>query len=218
MKKRLAAGIVVFCGMPAFAHRLDEYLQATIISVEKTRLEAELTLTPGVAVFPAVISWIDTDGNGAITEPEQRAYAVRVLRDLSLGIDGHPLAPRLLSITFPPVDDLKEGRGEIKLTFAAGLPAGGRNRKILLQNHHMMQIAAYQVNCLVPRDHHIRIDSQNRNYSQSSYELDYEQTDVAATSSVESWSGRIAWLSPLAILLFLRFTRLRRSSREGLRL
>ena len=83
------------------AHRLDEYLQGTLISVEQNRVTLQLTLTPGVAVFPFLIAGIDTDRNGAISEAEQRAYAGRVLRDLSLLSEGRELRPRLLTMRFP---------------------------------------------------------------------------------------------------------------------
>ena len=49
MRTVLVAAISVLIALPASAHRLDEYLQGTIISVEKNRLHAEMTLTPGVA-------------------------------------------------------------------------------------------------------------------------------------------------------------------------
>ena len=46
------AGVLLLSyGAPASAHRLDEYLQATTIALEKNRVHAELRLTPGVAVF-----------------------------------------------------------------------------------------------------------------------------------------------------------------------
>jgi len=137
-----------------------------------------MTLTPGVAVFRLLISDIDTDANGAISEAEQRAYASRVLRDLSIAIDGHPLTPRLLAMRFPTLEEMKEGRGEIQLDFGADLPRGGRHRKLTIENRHQRRIAAYQVNCLVPRDPRIRIAAQNRNFSQSLYELEYVQTGV----------------------------------------
>ena len=56
MKARLTLVVVVFCWLatPAFAHRLDEYLQATTIAVEKDRLVLQLRLTPGVAVAAQV--------------------------------------------------------------------------------------------------------------------------------------------------------------------
>jgi hypothetical protein len=196
MTTRLTAAILILAGTPAFAHRLDEYLQGTIVSIEKNRLQAEMTLTPGVAVSPRLIASIDTDSNGAISEVEQRAYARSVLRDLSLTVDGYHLTLQLLSIRFPALDEMQDGRGEIKLEFQADLPHGGRNRKLILENRHQSGIAAYQVNCTVPRDPDIYIATQTRNYSQSSYELEYVQANVSPESaSVE--------LSPVAVVMFI---------------
>lgn len=199
MTIRIAVAIGVLAGLPLSAHRLDEYLQSTIISVEKGRLEAEVTLTPGVIVFPLLIVDIDADSSGSISEAEQRAYAGRVLKDLSLAIDGHRLSPKLVAMRFPAVDEMKEGRGEIQLDFTAGLPSGGRHRKLVLENQHQRRIAAYQVNCLVPRDPRIRIVAQNRNYTQSLYELEFEETDVHG----ELLSTGV-WLSSIALLLLAR--------------
>src|SRR5262249_50613777 len=155
------------------AHRLDEYLQGALISVEKSRLEAQIVLTPGVAVLPAVLAGIDTDGDGVISETEQRAYAAHVLRDLSFTMDGHPLTSQLLSVKFPAIQEIRDGLGEIQIRLTARLPRGGPNRRLIFKNDHQSRIAAYQVNCLVPRDPDIRIVAQNRNYSQSHYQLDY---------------------------------------------
>jgi hypothetical protein len=175
--------------------------------VEKDRIQAQMTLTPGVAVFPILLADIDSDANGVISDTEQRAYAGRILRDLSLTIDGYRLTPHLLSIRFPTLDEMREGRGEIQLEFDAVLPSGGRDRIVTLENHHQSRIAAYQVNCLVPGDPDIRITAQNRNYSQSRYELEYVRTDVRAQPLLLAlWSGRLGWLSPLALLLFTRLT------------
>ena len=139
-------------GPAAFAHRLDEYLEATTISVERDRVHAQIRLTPGVAVFPAALRSIDTDADRVISQPERRAYAAEVLRDLSFMIDGSPLRPRLISMTFPKVEEMKEGRGEIQLEFYADLPRGGPNRRLVYENRDQSRISAYLVNCLVPRD------------------------------------------------------------------
>ena len=81
MKAKLCAAILAVAAVtPALAHRLDEYLQGTILSIGKTQVQGQMTLTPGVAVFPFLIADIDSDGDGAISETEQRAYAERVLR------------------------------------------------------------------------------------------------------------------------------------------
>jgi hypothetical protein len=178
--KRSAIALLLLSTTLAPAHRLDEYLQGTILSVARDRLDAEITLTPGVAVFPALIAAIDRDGDGVISQAEQHAYAEWVLRDLSLSIDGRTLQPHLKSAEFPAIGEMKEGRGEIRIEIRADLPHGGARRKLVFENHHQSKIAAYQVNVLVPRDPDIRIVSQNRNYSQSFYELDFVQAGVAS--------------------------------------
>jgi hypothetical protein len=205
MKRGLtAAAMVLLVGSPALAHRLDEYLQGTLISVEKHRVDAEITLTPGVTVFPLLIAAMDRDADGVISEAEQRAYAEQILRDLSISIDGVALKPRLISRTFPVIDEMKEGRGEIRVEFNAELPRGSRDRILIFENGHQSKIAAYQVNCLVPRDPEIRIRAQNRNYSQSFYELDFTDTSSAPVSL----AGLTGAEKPLAILALMLSVRL----------
>ena len=204
MKLPLAA-LLILTAMPVRAHRLDEYLQATLLSVEKSRLEAQMTLTPGVAVFPQLIALIDTNADGVISEQEQRSYAGLVLQDISLGIDGHRLTPHLIATRFPTMDEMKEGRGEIHLDFDAELPRAGHNRKLTFENHHQSRIAAYQVNCLVPRDKNIRIVAQERDYWQSLYRLDYVQTDSGFDlRPVALWSGGFGWLGMIWLSMFKR--------------
>ncbi len=215
MRPGLTATLLLMAGAAtAPAHRLDEYLQGTLLSVERNRMEAEMTLTPGVAVFPFIIPVIDTNADGVISEAEQRAYASRVLRDLSLTIDGHRLTPRLLSLRFPAAEEMKEGRGEIRLGFDADLPSGGRDRKITLENAHLSRISAYQVNCLIPRDPEIRVSAQIRNYTQSQYRLDYVDTAVpSGPVSVGLWQGLFWWAIPAA--LFARLLVLWRGASPG---
>jgi hypothetical protein len=197
-----AAAILVLAGTPALAHRLDEYLQGTIISVEKNRVDFQMTLTPGVAVFPVLIAEIDLNADGVISRIEQRAYAGRILNDLTMSIDGHRLMPRLLSAEFPAVEEMKAGRGEIRIEFDSDLPFGGPNRKLTFENHHQSRIAAYQVNCLVSRDPEIQILSQNRNYSQSLYELEFVQGSVRSDGPrLPEVSGSGKQLGALALLL-----------------
>jgi hypothetical protein len=183
-RKTSAVALLLLTAISASAHRLDEYLQGTILSIAKDELDAEITLTPGVAVFPVVITDVDRDADGVISEAEQHAYAERVLRDLSLIIDGHTLQPHLTSFEFPAIGDMKEGRGEIRINFRADLPRGGASRRLIFENHHQRNFAAYQVNVLVPRDPDIRILGQNRNYSQSFYELNFAQSGADSGSPV----------------------------------
>jgi hypothetical protein len=204
MRLITASALLIIAGAPSWAHRLDEYLQGTLISIEKNRVQAQITMTPGVAVYPILLAVIDTDHDGAISETEKRAYAGRVLRDLSLSIDGRLLTPRLLTAQVPAMDDIKEGRGEIRIEFESDLPGGGPSRKLVLQNRHQSRIAAYQVNCLVPSDSDIKIVAQKRNYTQSFYELDYAQAGVLSSALFHWPSGLAAATSAIALLLIAR--------------
>ncbi len=175
MMRPLAAilAALLLLGGPAAAHRLDEYLQATLIAVGKDHIRASLRLAPGIAVFPTVLRTIDTDSDGALSEAEQRVYARRVLSDLSLSVDGQPLMLGLVSVAFPSLDEMKEGLGEIRIELAADLPPGGAERRLIFENHHQSGISAYLVNCLTPQDPGVRIGAQKRNETQSSLRLDY---------------------------------------------
>ena len=187
------------------AHRLDEYLEATLVSVNSDRMSAEMRLVPGVAVLPVVLAAIDTNGDGRISDEEQNAYSRHVMRDLAFTIDGHRLRLTLESASFPNTEDLRTGLGEITLKFAADLPQNGSHRRLVFENRHQPRIGAYLVNCLVPSDPRIRIEAQKRNYSQSSYELDYE---LAGTAAERLRPGGL--LGGLALLLSARLILVRR--------
>jgi len=201
--RRLSLPLLVLCAWPASvppacAHRLDEYLQAAILSVGKDRIEVSMRLVPGVAVSSKVLAGIDTNADGVISDTERRAYAERVLKDLSLSVDGHVLRPQLLSVDFPTIEEMREGLGEIKIEVAADLAPGSSTRKIVFENHHQRPISAYLVNCLVPRDPDIQIVAQSRNANQSFYALEYTQVGGQSSALIARWWAQLrAWLGNL---------------------
>jgi hypothetical protein len=204
MKAGLIATILVFLllAQRTSAHRLDEYLQATMIDIGKSRIVLEIRLTPGVDVLSKVMAKIDTNGDRLISEAEQRAYADQVLHDLSLSIDGKQLQLRLTSLTFPKIEQMKEGLGEIVFDYEAPVPAGSEHRKILFENHHQSAISVYLANCLFPKDPDIRITAQNRNYEQTVYRVDYTQASAPATAMASSSGSSVRkWLIADAIIL-----------------
>jgi len=191
-------------GAPASAHRLDEYLQATTISVEEGRIRAQLRLTPGVAVFPRVRALLDTNADGVLSAGEQRTYAEAVLRDVSITLDGERLRPTLVSWKYAPRAEMKEGRGEIQLDFNVEAKRSQRNHRLSFENHHQSQIAVYLVNCLVPSTPNLQVTGQQRNYQQSVYQLDYmDLASAASPSGSAPHSGRHAWLAAAGLLLLL---------------
>ena len=179
----VAAIVLLWWVAAAHAHRLDEYLQATTIAVEKDQAVLELRLTPGVAVAPQILASLAADTKGVISEESQRSYAEQVRRDLSLAIDGRPAPLRLRSFSFPAADEMKESIGTILLTFGSDMPPGNAaTRRLTFENRHQKAIAVYLVNCLVPRDPGIRIAAQDRNVDQSRYQLDFTVANAPALS------------------------------------
>jgi hypothetical protein len=171
----------------ASAHRLDEYLQATLLSVEKDHVDVSMRLILGVAVSSAVIAGIDSNGDGVRSPQDQWDYAQRILSELTLSIDGRKLDPRLKSADYPQIQEMRDGLGEIHLEYTAALPDGGLNRKLILENHNQRQRAVYLVNALAPSDPGISIVAQKRDHLQSTYELDYTQAGNPSTSLPANW-------------------------------
>jgi hypothetical protein len=170
----VAAFLVLAMQTAAFAHEVDEYLQAALISLERDHLDVQLRLVPGADVFSQVFAAIDTDGNGVVSDAEKQAYAQTVLRDLTFSANGKRVAAEIVAIQFPTVDLMKEGIGEIALGFRVLVAKPAAHRQFVLENHHQRAISAYLVNCLKPRDPALHIVSQHRSADQARYELDYE--------------------------------------------
>jgi hypothetical protein len=193
MSRKIAAAIaacVLLSGATAFAHRIDEYLQATILSLETNRVQASMRLIPGILVSPSVVASIDSNGDSVFSESEERAYAQRVLGDLSITIDGKSVQPKLVSWSFPQPAQMRDGLGEIHIEYATDLPSGGRNRSLILANHHLSRTSVYLMNVLASQDRDVRILAQKRNEQQSLYELDYQQMAAASDAQPRTpWAG-----------------------------
>jgi hypothetical protein len=192
--------LALLLGRTASAHRIDEYLQATILSLQADRVQASMRLIPGILVAPSVIAAIDTNGDGVLSEAEQRAYAQRVLGDLSITIDGKSVQPRLISWSFPQPAQMRDGIGEIRIEYRVDLPSGGAHRTLVLANHHLSRTSVYLMNVLVPQDRNIRLLAQKRNEQQSLYELDYQQVTAADARSNTAWGSVRVWLNGVQFL------------------
>lgn len=196
------AACVLLCARGAFAHRIDEYLQATIFSLEANRVNASMRMIPGIVVAESVISDIDSNGDGTFSASEERAYAQRVVGDLLITIDGKDVQPRLLSSSFSDPSEMREGLGEIHIEYAIETPAGDPNRSLIVTNHHRNRTSVYLMNVLVPDDR-IQILAQKRNEQQSRYEVDYRQTHISAGWRVPADKVG-AWLHGIQFSRFFR--------------
>jgi hypothetical protein len=175
MRRFLAsAALALAAQATAFAHEVDEYVQAALISLERDHLDVRLRMVPGAEVFSQVFATIDTNADGVVSAAEKQAYARSVVADLSFSLNGQRASANIVAVDVPAVDLMKEGLGEIQLTLRVPVTTRNARQKFVLENHHQRGISAYLVNCLKPRDASLRIVSQHRSADQSRYELDYE--------------------------------------------
>ena len=156
------------------AHRLDEYLQATLVAIEPNEVRLQINLTPGVAVADRVLARIDRDHDGVISTNEAAAYAESVRRDLTVVLDQRKVALHFTVSNFPAPAELRTGWGIIQLEFSAAvdsLPAGAH--KLTLKNRHLPSLSVYLLNAAQPRSDLVQVTRQTRNKQQSTGEIEF---------------------------------------------
>jgi hypothetical protein len=174
-RRAFVVGVAVLMwSATAGAHRVDEYLQATRIDIERNRINLDIDLTPGIAAAARVIEAIDLDRDGVTSATEAAAYGNTVLSSVAVEMDGRPLSIALTSSAVPSFAEMKEGVGAVRLSATAALPAmaDGRHR-LVVRNGHRPEMSVYLVNALVPRDAAIVIGAQQRDPQQHELQLDY---------------------------------------------
>jgi hypothetical protein len=170
----------------AAAHRLDEYLQATLIGVTRDGTDVEIQLTPGVAVLPVLMTVIDQDRDGRISSGEERAYVGRVIREVELRVDGVPAPLSLIESKFPAMEAMREGLGSIRMK----LRTARSGHEVRFENRHLPQISAYLVNCLAAPSDGLVVRRQERDEAQRSIEFEYSFGAGAVPGP------RAAWIAP----------------------
>jgi len=180
MKAALLGCFWFMVASEAFAHRLDEYLQAARIAVATNRIDLTFELTPGVAVAAKVLERIDPNHDGRISDDEGGAYAQQFLKDLNIGVDGKSVTMNVMSVSLPLVQDVRSGTGGIRIqaTLAVG-SLGAGSHALTLTNGHLPAISVYLVNALRSNDPAVEIGKQTRDELQRSYRLEFRVRPLA---------------------------------------
>jgi hypothetical protein len=202
IRRGLAAAVISVAGLlraaPLEAHRLDEYLQATRLSIGSGRVDVELDLTPGAAIAERVARDIDVDGDGRFSAAEADVYARSVLATLTLAADGRALAMTLEGQTLPERAAMFEGVGTIRLRAAATLPSRSSGRHTLeYRNDFQPAASVYLANTLVPDDPRITIDAQDRDPLQQRLTVTYD----VASSQTRRAGAVVASLAVFVIII-----------------
>ena len=196
------AMISAWLATPAAAHRVDEYLQATRLSIDIERVDLEIDLTAGSALASQVFGWIDTNRNGEISDAEGQVYAQQVLHSVVLKVDGWPVPVNLVESSFPQFQDMSLGVGTIRLRATAKVRrTGAGHHQISFLNTHRTESSVYLVNALVPANPRIQLADQRRDRAQLGLTLDYQ---VLGDATPAHSFILLAGLMMAAACLFLR--------------
>lgn len=189
------------------AHRTDEYLQAVLVDIEPDSVRLDLSLTPGIETFPALLPLLDADNSGQISSLESDTYAQRWISDVGVQLDGRALAPTIQSRQVPSLEELKGGLATIRL--GLGATTGDLHpglHELLIQNRHLTNLSVYLVNAIIPESRDIRIDGQVRNDNQSECRILF--TRIPATPSLAPQRPvllSVGWLVPILVFAAIGF-------------
>lgn len=181
----LATGIVLSI---LHAHRLDECLQATFVTLWPDHLELDLVLTPGVAVAPKILPGMDRNADGVISASEADEYSLTVLAAISLKVDGTTYPLRVAGREFPELELIRAGQGAIRIQLEATFPPiSTGDHTLTYQNSHLTNVSVYLVNATLPPSPAIRITGQHRDPEQRSTRIDFSRTEI--TPGTSRWDG-----------------------------
>ena len=205
--RRMGVRAVLALGLAggAAAHRLDEYLQATLIGVTRDAIDVEIQLTPGVAMLPVLMAVIDQDRDGRISSAEERAYVGRVAREVTLRVDGVTAPLSLIESEFPTIEAMREGLGTIRMK----MHAARSGRQLRFENRHLPQVSAYLVNCLAAPSDGLVVRRQERDELQRSIEFEYSFGAGAIPGPRAAWIALgPLWPAAIGMLLVARLAML----------
>jgi hypothetical protein len=184
----------------ALAHRLDEYLQATLVAIAPDEIRLYVNLTPGVEVAERVLAEIDRDRDGVISAEDATAYCQRVMHDFIAAVDDRRVELRLAKLNFPEPDELRDGSGIIQMEFVvvSGAMAAGVHR-FALENRHLPWVSMYLFNAAEARSgSEIEIVGQKRNDNQSVGEIEF---GVRAAAAKGARGGGVGGVPVVALIV-----------------
>ena len=186
----------------ADAHRLDELLQATRISVDTAGIELELALSPGVDVAAPFIRSIDANRDGSLDGGEVRDFSREVARALSVSIDDRVVPLTLRAWHADSTDALRQGVGAIRLVARGSADASPGRHVLTFGNRFQLTGSVYLVNALTPADRRIRLSQPLRDPQQRTFTIDYVRE---GSRPAMVWPGAVAaFVAMIAIVLTAR--------------
>ena len=194
MKNLFGCAVALLAVLPARAHRLDECLQGTFVSLGTRRISIELNVTPGVAIADRLLGIVDTDRDGLVSKAESAAFAARIAGSLSLAVDGEPRSLRCVGSFVPVATELRTGTAAIQLEFETESMdwAPGKHR-VDFRNRWEPMASVYLANALVPASRSIRVLRQQRDERQMELRLELDADGEPGVAGTGSRGARLGW-------------------------
>ncbi|MFB9990894.1 hypothetical protein ACFFLM_02710 [Deinococcus oregonensis] len=120
----------------AGAHPVDEMVQGAYLTLTPGAVQLELDLTPGVQVSAPVLKSLDANADERVTSAEARVFAVRVLAQSTLTLNGAAVRWTVDEVTVPPFQNLKLGSDTIKIYATAKRPDQPGAGTLVYQNRY----------------------------------------------------------------------------------
>jgi hypothetical protein len=165
----LAVAVLVPAG--AGAHRLDELLQTTFVSVGADRVRVDVSLTPGAQIASKVVGRIDADSDGAFSAAEREAFARQVVDAIEVTIDGQRSALTLDGAQFPLPADLAAGTASVRINAFTPAPATG-SHQMTVENGFERAMGVYLMEIRSPEPG-TTVERQIRDPLQRTVRVDY---------------------------------------------
>ena len=180
----LIAIVAVWALLPSLAaHRLDEYLQATVAMIEPDSIRLRMRLTPGVDVADQVLAKIDLNRDAIISEKEAATYAEALRRDLVVRLDQSDAGLEVAALSFAETDELRTGRGTIRIEFSVtATPLAVGAHTLAVENRHLPKASAYLFNAALPKSASVKIGRQKRSNDQHRGQIEFEVFPQRASS------------------------------------
>lgn len=133
MKRALLVAFVVALAGPAAAHPHVYVVQQAALSLGRTQAVLTYRIAPSTTNGDHIFDHLDTDGDGALSDVEQGAFAAALLAKTTLAVDGARVSPSLIETAFPNRKTMAAGGGVIEMTARAPLTLGaGAAHKVTL--------------------------------------------------------------------------------------
>jgi hypothetical protein len=169
----LLLGLFLFPSL-AQAHRLDEYLQATLVTIGPSEVRLQINLTPGVEVADKVLALVDRNHDGVLSTNEAAAYCESLKRELTVYLDGRNISLELTASNFPALTELWTGWGFMQVEFSAAVgPLAPGPHKFEVKNRHLPRLSVYLFNAAQPKSGLVQITKQKRNKNQSTGQIEF---------------------------------------------